>query len=186
MNIKDRISYIIHYNKINKIKMLISDIDGVMTDGGIIVDDNGVESKYFNAQDGLAIVIAINTGIKIAVITGGKSKCVYNRFDMFKKCHFEDLIMGEDYKVPPLLTLLDKYGLKKEEVAYIGDDLIDLAPMIYAGLSFSPNDATDEVIKVADIVLSKNGGHGALRLAIEMILRGRGLYKNVIKEYSHF
>lgn len=186
MNIKDKISYIINYNKLKKVKMLVSDIDGVMTDGGLIIDDNGIESKCFNSQDGLGIVVALKAGLIIAVISGGKAKCVLNRFDKFRKCHFDDLIIGEDYKMPPLLTLLTKYGLNACEVAYIGDDLIDLAPMQYVGVSFAPKDATEEATRLADIVLSKDGGHGALRLTIEMILKARGLYKDAIKEYLHF
>ena len=186
MTIKDFASYIFNINKLKKIKLIVSDIDGVMTDGKLIFDNNGVESKFFNTLDGMGIVMALKSGIKIAVISGSRANCVRERFDKFKAHNFEDLILGEEYKMPSLLTLIKKYSLNREEVAYIGDDVIDLAPIKYVGVSFVPKNAIKDLKKAADIVINKNGGDGAVRVAIDMILKAKGLYNEVIKEFSEY
>lgn len=181
MNIKDRLSYCIHYKKLKNIKLLISDVDGVMTDGTLVFNDDGIESKIFNAQDGMAVYYALNVGLKIAIVTGSTASCVMQRFKKLKK--LEDIIMGEDDKLKGLLTLAEKYGFSKEEIAYIGDDFIDYKAMKYAGISFCPIDAIDEIRCVANIVLSKCGGRGAVKTAVDMILKSKGLYKDVLEKY---
>ena len=186
MTIKDFASYIFNIKKLKKIKLIVSDIDGVMTDGKLIFDSNGVESKFFNTLDGMGIVMALKSGIKIAVISGSRANCVKERFDKFKAHNFEDLIFGEEYKMPSLLTLIKKYSLNREEVAYIGDDVIDLAPIKYVGVSFVPKNAIKDLKKAADIVINKNGGDGAVRVAIDMILKAKGIYNEVIKEFSEY
>ena len=183
MTIKDYISYLLNINKLKKIKLLVSDIDGVMTDGRLIFDDNGIESKFFHTQDGMGIVMALKSDIKIAVISGSNSKAIKSRFDKFKHYNFEDLMLGEENKMPVILTLLEKYGLKQDEVAYIGDDLIDLKVMKYVGLSFSPKDAVYEAKKIANIVVDRKGGYGAVRVVVDMILKSKGLYEKIIKEF---
>lgn len=183
MNIKDYISYLFNKNKLKKIKLLVSDIDGVMTDGRLIFDDNGVESKFFHTQDGMGIVMALKSGIKVAVISGSNSNAIKNRFDKFKIHGFDDLILGEENKMPVILTLIEKYGLKKEEIAYIGDDLIDLKVMKYVGISFSPKDAHHEALKIADIIVSKRGGYGAVRVVIDMLLKSKGIYNELIEKF---
>lgn len=186
MTIKDFALYILNINKLKKIKLIVSDIDGVMTDGKLIFDSNGVESKFFNTLDGMGIVMALKSGIKIAVISGSRANCVRKRFDKFKAHNFEDLILGEEYKMRSLLTLIKKYSLNIEEVAYIGDDIVDLAPIKYVGVSFVPKNAVKDVKKFADIVINKNGGDGAVRVAIDMILKAKGIYNEVIKEFCEY
>lgn len=181
MHIIDKISYIKNYNKLKKIKLLISDVDGVMTDGRIIFDDNGVESKFFNTLDGMAISYGLREGLKIAILTGSTAPCVVKRFERFSM--LKDIITHTDYKLKTVLTLKEKYGLNSNEIAYIGDDFIDLAPMKYVALSFAPRNAVDDVRKISNIVLTKDGGFGAVRLAIDMILKAQGKYENVIKHY---
>ena len=183
MNIKDYISYLLNKNKLKKVKLLVSDIDGVMTDGRLIFDDNGVESKFFNTQDGMGVVLALKAGIKVAVISGSNSNAIKTRFDKFRKHGFEDLILGHENKMPVILTLMEKYGLKKEEIAYIGDDLIDLSVMKYAGISFSPKDAHYEALKAADVLINKRGGYGAVRVVIDMILKSKGIYNEIISKF---
>ena len=85
--------------------------------------------------------------------------------------------------LPVILTLMEKYGLKKEEIAYIGDDLIDLSVMKYAGISFSPKDAHCEALKAADVIISKRGGYGAVRVVIDMILKSKGIYNEIISKF---
>lgn len=186
MTIKDFALYILNINKLKKIKLIVSDIDGVMTDGKLIFDSNGVESKFFNTLDGMGIIMALKSGIKIAVISGSRANCVRERFDKFKAHNFEDLILGEEYKMRSLLTLIKKYSLNIEEVAYIGDDIVDLAPIKYVGVSFVPKNAVKDVKKFADIVINKNGGDGAVRVAIDMILKAKGIYNEVIKEFCEY
>ena len=106
MTIKDSISYFFNFNKLKKIKLFVSDIDGVMTDGRLIFDDNGVESKFFHTQDGMGVVMALKSGIKVAVISGSNSNAIKTRFDKFNKHGFEDLILGEENKMPVILTLI--------------------------------------------------------------------------------
>lgn len=183
MNIKDYISYLLNKNKLKKVKLLVSDIDGVMTDGRLIFDDNGVESKFFNTQDGMGVVLALKAGIKVAVISGSNSNAIKTRFNKFRKHGFEDLILGHENKMPVILTLMEKYGLKKEEIAYIGDDLIDLSVMKYAGISFSPKDAHYEALKAADVIINKRGGYGAVRVVIDMILKSKGIYNEIISKF---
>jgi len=184
MNIKDKLSYIKNKTKLKKIKLIVTDVDGVMTDNKIIVDDNNVESKFFNAKDGIGIHVALKYNLKIAIITGSKSMSVVNRFRKFKL--LEDIVIGKDYKMEPLLDIIKKYNLKKEEVAYIGDDLIDLGPMNYVGLSFAPSDAIDDVKKLANIVLSKKGGEGVLRDSIDMILKSQNIYQTIVDYYTNY
>lgn len=186
MTIKDFVSYRLNINKLKKVKLIVSDIDGVMTDGRLIFDDNGVESKFFNTLDGMGIVMGLKAGIKIAIISGSKANCVRKRFDKFKTHNFEDLILGEEYKMPSLLTLIEKYGLNREETAYIGDDIIDLPPIKYAGISFVPKNAIDEVKKSAAIIINAKGGEGVFRTAIDMILKAKGLYNEIVKEICEF
>lgn len=186
MNLKLFLSYYFNLKKLKKIKLFVFDIDGVMTDGKLIFDDNGVETKFFNTLDGMGIVMALKAGIKIAIITGSKANCVKQRFDKFRVHGFEDLIQGEEYKIPALLTLIEKYGLKKEEVAYMGDDVIDLAPIKYVGFSFAPKNAIGEVKKNANIVVNKEGGNGAVRVVIDMVLKARGNYEKILKEFYSF
>lgn len=183
MTFRDYISYLFNIKKLKKIKLLVSDIDGVMTDGRLIFDDNGVESKFFHTQDGMGIVMALKSGIKIAVISGSSSNAIKARFDKFSRHGFEDLILGKEEKMPIILTLIEKYGLKKEEVSYIGDDLIDIKVMKYVGISFAPKDAVNEAKKAADIIISKKGGYGAVRVVIDMILKAKGIYNEVIKQF---
>ncbi len=184
MNIKDKLSYIKNKSKLKKIKLIVSDVDGVMTDSKLIVDDNNIESKFFNAKDGIGIYVALKYNLKVAIITGSKSMSVVNRFKKFKL--LEDVIIGRDYKMEPLLEIINKYNLKQENVAYIGDDFIDLGPMNYVGLAFAPSDAVDDVKKIADIVMSKKGGEGVVRDVIDMILKSQNIHKTIVDYYTNY
>ena len=183
MTIKDRLSLLKFSKRLKNIKLIVSDVDGVMTDGSLIFDDTGNEFKIFNALDGSAIAMALNAGIKIAIISGSKSNSVINRFRKFSKIDPNDIIIGTENKLPALLTLIEKYGLTKEECAFIGDDVIDLEPIHNVGISFAPKNAIKEVKRKANIVINEEGGNGAVRIAIEMILRAKGNYNEIIQSY---
>lgn len=184
MAINNYISYLINLNKLKKIKLIVSDIDGVMTDAKLIFDNNGIESKVFNALDGIGISMLLKANIRLAVISGSASTSIIKRFEKFKKENFQDLILNTENKKHALLNLMKKYGLERYEIAYIGDDIIDIEAIKYAGVSFSPKNAIKEVKKISNIILSRKGGDGAFREMSDMILKAKGIYNEIIKNYN--
>ena len=148
------------------VKMLILDVDGVLTDGSIAVGDNGELFKTFNVRDGLGITLAQKLGIKTAIITGRESKMLAYRARELKINAF---YQNKKNKVPAYKELLAEYQLKDEEVAYIGDDLFDLAVMKRVGFPAT----------VADFA----GGKGAVRQIIEFILKSQEKWQAVIDSY---
>ncbi len=161
------------------IKFLILDVDGVMTDGSIILDNTGNEFKRFHVRDGHGIRMLGNAGIKTGIITGRKSKVVDIRAkelgitDVFQKVYKK----SEVYK-----ELLRKYNYKDEDVAFMGDDIVDVELLKRAGLSAVPADADEEAKKHADIVMKRDGGRGAVREFTDLILKSSGLWQKVSGE----
>ena len=160
------------------IKLILLDVDGTLTDGGIYRGNNGEELKRFNVKDGYAIVNAQKLGIEFGIITGRKSELVEIRA---KELKIKYLYQGISEKTVILEEIMKKDGLSKEEIAYMGDDLNDLLIMKQVGLSGTPKDAVDEVIQVADFVSKKNGGSGAVREFIEHILKKDGKWEIFLK-----
>ena len=160
------------------IKLVLLDVDGTLTDGGIYRGNNGEELKRFNVKDGYAIVNAQKLGIEFGIITGRKSELVEIRSNELK---IKYLYQGISEKTVILEEIMKKDGLSKEEIAYMGDDLNDLLIMKQVGLSGTPKDAVDEVIQVADFVSKKNGGSGAVREFIEHILKKDGKWEIFLK-----
>jgi len=151
-----------------KIKMIIMDVDGVLTDGRIILGSKGEELKNFYVQDGQGIDLALQKGLVIALISGRKSKVVERRA---KELKIKEVYQDITEKIKVYRKLLKKYGLKDEEVAYIGDDLGDIPPLRKAGLAISPANGVEEVKKIAHYVTRASGGRGAVREAIDVILK---------------
>ena len=160
------------------IKLVLLDVDGTLTDGGIYRGNNGEELKRFNVKDGYAIVNAQKLGIEFGIITGRKSELVEIRA---KELKIKYLYQGISEKTVVLEEIIKKTGLTKGEIAYMGDDLNDLLIMKQVGLSGTPKDAVDEVIQVADFVSKKNGGSGAVREFIEYILKKDGKWEIFLK-----
>jgi len=160
------------------IKLVLLDVDGTLTDGGIYRGNNGEELKRFNVKDGYAIVNAQKLSIEFGIITGRKSELVEIRA---KELKIKYLYQGISEKTVILEEIMKKDGLSKEEIAYMGDDLNDLLIMKQVGLSGTPKDAVDEVIQVADFVSKKNGGSGAVREFIEHILKKDGKWEIFLK-----
>ena len=160
------------------IKLVLLDVDGTLTDGGIYRGNNGEELKRFNVKDGYAIVNAQKLGIEFGIITGRKSELVEIRA---KELKIKYLYQGISEKTVILEEIMKKDGLSKEEIAYMGDDLNDLLIMKQVGLSGTPKDAVDEVIQVADFVSKKNGGSGEVREFIEHILKKDGKWEIFLK-----
>ena len=160
------------------IKLVLLDVDGTLTDGGIYRGNNGEELKRFNVKDGYAIVNAQKLGIEFGIITGRKSELVEIRSNELK---IKYLYQGISEKTVILEEIMQKTGLKKEEIAYMGDDLNDILIMKQSGLTGAPKDAADEVIQIVDFVSEKNGGAGAVREFVEYILKKDGKWETFLK-----
>ena len=154
----------------SKIKRAAFDVDGVMTDGSITYDENGVEYKTFNAKDGHGITMLNNAGIITAIITARSNGTVQHRAENLK---FKEIHQGSKNKIQTLTEILEKYNLTLEQTAYMGDDLPDICILEKAGLSGCPNDAVDEVKNISRFISSKNGGRGAVREFCEFILKNQ-------------
>ena len=163
------------------IKLVLLDVDGTLTDGGIYRGNNGEELKRFNVKDGYAIVNAQKLGIEFGIITGRKSELVEIRSNELK---IKYLYQGISEKTVILEEIMQKTGLKKEEIAYMGDDLNDILIMKQSGLTGAPKDAADEVIQIVDFVSEKNGGSGAVREFVEYILKKDGKWETFLKNVN--
>lgn len=149
------------------IKLVAFDVDGVLTDGSITYDENGVEYKTFNAKDGQGIVKLNEAGIITAIITARNNGTVSHRA---KNLNIAELHQGQKNKIAKLEEILEKYNFSFDEVAYIGDDLPDICILEKVKLAGCPADAVDEVKSIANWVSSKNGGRGAVREFCDYIL----------------
>ena len=154
-----------------KIKLLVMDVDGTLTDGKIYMGENGEVMKAFNVKDGYAIAHMLpEMGIVPVIITGRKSKIVENRA---KELGITELYQGVGDKFAQLKIVAEKYNATPEKIAYIGDDLNDLACIEYCGLTACPADAVEEVKRKVTYVCKKNGGEGAVREFItEQLIKG--------------
>lgn len=169
------------HEKAQKIKAFIFDVDGVLTDGGIILDDNGVETKRFNIKDGWAIVEIKKLGFKTAIITGRTSNLVKSRMSDLK---IDYLVQGALDKRQAYADFKTEFGLSDEEIAYIGDDLIDLPLLMQCGFSGAPGDGVEEVTSRVDVVMHKTGGYGAVREFIELVLKNQGRWDEIVAPYK--
>lgn len=160
--------------KAKKIKVMAFDVDGVMTDGSVTYDENGVEYKTFNVKDGHGLVRAEKSGFITAIITARNNGTVKHRAE---NLNITELYQGQKFKLPALEEILKKYNLGFENVSYMGDDLPDMCILEKAGLSCCPADAVDEVLEVCDFVSTKNGGRGAVRELCDFILDAQGIVK---------
>ncbi len=166
------------YDKSKMIKLIVLDVDGTMTDGGIYYDAEGNEEKKFNVKDGIGIKAAIMDGLQVAIITGRKSKIVNKRA---KELDISYVLDGAQNKFPVFQELLQKLGLSSSEVFYIGDDVNDLQCMKWAGMCACPHDADKSVQAISDFVSSVSGGQGAVRECIEELLTVRMEWDNCIQ-----
>ncbi len=167
-------------SNLSNIKMLVLDVDGVLTDGTMIINADGSESKFFNSLDGHGIRMWQRAGLKIAFLSGRASEPT--------KCRAEQLEV--DYclqdchnNLAGLEKFLEQSGLSGQDVAYIGDDLTDLPVICYVGFGVAVANAVDEVKQYADYVTTRRGGSGAVREVIEYILKGTGKWQQLIKRY---
>jgi len=165
--------------KLKPIKLLVLDVDGVLTAGEVIYDDSGKEIKIFNVHDGLGLRMIMKAGIQVALITGRRSKALVHRC---KNLGIERLYDGVRDKVAALEQIIAETGLSIEETAYMGDDLADLAIMKIAGLPIAVADAHELIIHQAGIITTANGGCGAVREICEALLKAQGVWEKIITE----
>ena len=168
------------FERAKKIKLIISDVDGVLTDGGIYIGEEGELFKAFNVKDGFGITLALRLGFKFAIITGRKSKQLEIRM---KELGVSDVFQGKIDKRMAYSDIKEKYALADEEIAYIGDDIVDLPVMAQVGFPATVADAPSEVKNYSCVVSDLNGGHGAVREVIEFILKAQGLWQDVVNSY---
>ena len=154
-----------------KIKTFIFDVDGVLTDGKILINSDGELLRSFDTKDGYAMKCALVKGFKIVIITGGRNEAVRERF---KELGVIDIYLGAHHKLDAYQDLMDNYDLNPAEILYIGDDIPDIPVMEKAGLGCCPADAASDVKVMADYVSHKKGGEGCVRELIEQVLRVQG------------
>ena len=163
------------------IKLLVLDVDGCLTDGKITYTNSGDELKSFDVKDGLAIASCIKMGFEVAIITGRESGIVYKRASELGISH---IYQGVRDKFAKLEEILEELEITLENVAAIGDDLNDLSLLKSVKLSFSPKNAVVQIREIVDIVLDKDGGDGAIREMIELILKDQDRYDEYISLWA--
>ena len=165
----------------SKIKVLLMDVDGTMTDGGVILlsqpDGGALEIKRFDAHDGQGLTLAHTAGLKTGCITGRESPALLRRAHEMK---MDYIYMKIPLKMPAYEEVLTKAGVKDAEVAFVGDDLPDIPILKRVGLAVAVGDAVPEVKKVAHFTTKAHAGRGAVREAIELILKSKGIWEQMI------
>lgn len=162
------------------IKILALDVDGVLTDGTLVINADGSETKFFNSLDGHGIKMWQRAGLKVAIISGRASPPTEHRAEQLK---IEYVFQDCHNKLPVVEQLLDQLGLLPENMAFIGDDLTDIPVMRYVGFSVAVANAVDEVKQCADYVTTRPGGSGAVREVIEYILKNSDRWQELMKRY---
>lgn len=150
------------------IKLIVLDVDGVLTPGDIIYGKNGEELKVFNVHDGMGITLAKNIGLKVAAITGRECGAVLKRLN---ELNFDVIIQDCTHKLNGFNKIKSKLNLEDNEIAYIGDDIVDIPIMKKVALPLTVADSFPEIKCISKFTSSKNGGHGAVRELIDMILK---------------
>jgi 3-deoxy-D-manno-octulosonate 8-phosphate phosphatase (KDO 8-P phosphatase) len=155
------------------VKLILADVDGVLTDGSLVIGDSGEEYKVFHARDGVGITMAISAGINVGFVSGRYSQAVATRA---KDLRVAEVYQGVVNKLTVYESLLKKFSLKDREVCYIGDDLSDIPLLKRAGMSYAVADAVEEAKRAAKKVTSAPGGKGAVREVIDSILKSAGTW----------
>lgn len=168
-------------SKLMKIKMVLMDVDGVLTEGAITYTSSGEEMKSFNIQDGMGITLARMGGLKTGIITGRMSEMVKKRAEELK---FDVIMQGHFNKRPDYEAIKKQFNLDDEAIAYIGDDVLDIGILKRVGFSVAPADARDEVKAICDYVTVAAGGKGAVREMIDRILKRQGKLYDLIEQLS--
>ncbi|QTA78617.1 3-deoxy-D-manno-octulosonate 8-phosphatase [Desulfonema limicola] len=167
-------------NRIKQVKLLLLDVDGVLTDGTIIYHDNGDEIKIFNVKDGLGLRLLMDSGIQAGIVTGRASQALLHRCKNLGINLIFDKIKD---KASVLDIIVQKTSFMPRQMAFMGDDLPDLPLMRLTGISAAVADAHEQVRKYADIITVNKGGHGAVRELCEIILDTQGFWDKIKESY---
>lgn len=167
--------------RIKKIKLLLLDVDGVLTDGKIIFDGNGIETKNFDVQDGFSIVLFEKAGFKTAILTARSSKVVRLRA---KDLHIDRVYEDAFPKIEAYEQILRDFKVRDEEVCFVADDLPDIQVLKRVGFAVGVPNAAAEVKKIVHYITKKRGGQGAVREVIELILKTQGKWKKILTQFA--
>jgi len=167
--------------KIKLIRLLVLDVDGVMTDGRIIMDDAGREIKNFDVRDGHGIKVLMRYGIDVIIVTGRRSAVVEHRA---RDLGISEVHQGVTNKVEISDAILSNRSLNYEQIAFVGDDIVDIPLLRRVGFSAAVADAAEDVRKCADYVTVRKGGRGAVREVCEVILKAKGEWTDVARRYE--
>ncbi|MCP3178086.1 HAD-IIIA family hydrolase [Desulfuromonas sp. KJ2020] len=167
-------------DRLTKIRLLLLDVDGILTDGRIIYDHDGVESKMFDVKDGHGLKLIQRAGIRVGIITGRSSEVVALRarelgIDIVYQCAKEKMV--------PYREILENLGLMDDEVAYMGDDLVDLPVLTRVGFSATVADAVEDIKPYVHYVAQKKGGRAAVREVCDLLLKESGKWSEVTRRY---
>jgi 3-deoxy-D-manno-octulosonate 8-phosphate phosphatase (KDO 8-P phosphatase) len=163
-----------------KIRLLVMDVDGVLTDGRMILSERGDELKAFHTHDGIGVALAKRAGLRTAMVTGESSPIAKVRGG---KLGVDSVVLGARRKREAVEALRAEYGVADDAVAFIGDDLLDIPAMQIAGLAVTVADAPGPVKAVAHVVTRARGGHGAVRELVELLLRAQRSWRSVVAAY---
>lgn len=164
-----------------RLEWLIFDVDGVLTDGSLLYTRRGEQVKQFNVRDGLGLKLAQRAGLKIALLSGRRSRPLEQRA---AELGIDDVMLGAGDKRPIFDQFLARHETVAGRVAFVGDDLPDLPVLGRSALSFAPRDAAPEVLAVVQVVLDAKGGEGAAREVVERVLKARGDWDQLVASYS--
>ena len=163
-----------------QLEWLLLDVDGVLTDGRLIYGPAGEEQKVFHVRDGLGLRLLQRAGVKVGILSGRKSDALRVRA---AELGIDWLLMDRSDKGPAFTDFVLSHGLLPAQVAFMGDDLVDLPVMVRCGLAFAPADAVAEVREHAHLVLQERGGYGVVRELCELLVRARGQWEELIAPY---
>lgn len=166
--------------KLKSIKLLILDVDGVLTDGKVIYTDSGEEIKRFDAQDGHGLKLLMRSGVGVVLLTGRKSKAVLHRA---RDLGIEDVYQKALNKIEVYESILMNKGLTDKDVGFVGDDLVDIPVLRKVGFSAAVPDAVPEVKEIVDYITTNKGGEGAVREICELLLKAQDTWATVTEKY---
>jgi len=166
---------------LNRIRMLLLDVDGVLTDGGLLIHPDGSESKWFNVYDGHRIRLWQQAGLLCGLLSGRQSEATLRRAEQLQ---ISLVLQGCGEKLPAFEQMLAEMRLEPEQVAYVGDDLMDLPILRRVGFAVAVANAPEEVRRHADYVTLRDGGKGAVAEVIEYLLRITGRWEELLKQYQ--
>ena len=170
---------------LKSVKAILFDVDGVMTDGSVIVAPDGGPLRIFNEKDGHGLRMAVMQGYIVGVITGGSAESVRIRLEAYG-LKPENVYMRVRNKLRAISSFCDTYGLAPEEVLYMGDDIPDAAAMRFAGVGVAPADAAPEALEAADIISPVPGGRGFVRWTVEQVMKAQGTWVFDVDKYEKF